>query len=80
MNEDIFGKVKKIIVEQSYGKIETDKVLPNSRFIEDLGADSLQTIELVMKLEEEFDIEIDDNQAQKFLTVQDVVDFIQTKA
>ena len=72
---DTFEKVKKIIIEQlSVDKPE--KVIPEASFIDDLGADSLDTVELVMALEEEFDIEIPDEEAEKITTVQAVVDYI----
>ncbi|MDD1413263.1 acyl carrier protein [Dolichospermum sp. ST_con] len=72
---DIFEKVKKIIVEQLSLEDEA-KVIPNANFMEDLGADSLDTVELVMALEEEFEIEIPDEAAEKITTVQAVVDYI----
>ncbi|OBQ35013.1 MAG: acyl carrier protein [Anabaena sp. CRKS33] len=72
---DTFERVKKIIIEQlSVDKPE--KVIPDASFIDDLGADSLDTVELVMALEEEFDIEIPDEAAEKITTVQAVVDYI----
>ncbi|MEA5618903.1 acyl carrier protein [Cronbergia sp. UHCC 0137] len=71
---DIFDRVKKIVVEQL--DVETDKVVPNASFTDDLNADSLDIVELVMALEEEFDIEIPDEAAEKILTVQEVVDYI----
>lgn len=72
--EEIFEKVKKIIVEQ-LGVAETSVTMEAS-FIDDLGADSLDIVELVMALEEEFDIEIPDSDAEKVVTVGDVVDYI----
>src|SRR6266568_893838 len=66
-------RVKKIIAEQL--GVEEDDV-PDAKFVEDLGADSLDTVELVMAFEEAFDIEIPDDKAEKILTVQDAVDFI----
>ena len=76
---DTFERVKKIIIEQlSVDKPE--KVVPAASFIDDLGADSLDTVELVMALEEEFDIEIPDEAAEKILTVQDTVDYISSHA
>ncbi|TAF10534.1 MAG: acyl carrier protein [Nostocales cyanobacterium] len=71
---DIFERVKKIIVEQL--DAEPEKVVPNASFTDDLGADSLDIVELVMALEEEFEIEIPDEAAEKILTVQEVVDYI----
>ena len=72
--EEIFEKVKKIIIEQ-LGVAETSVTMEAS-FIDDLGADSLDIVELVMALEEEFDIEIPDADAEKVVTVGDVVDYI----
>lgn len=72
--EEIFEKVKKIIVEQ-LGVAETSITMEAS-FIDDLGADSLDIVELIMALEEEFDIEIPDSDAEKVVTVGDVVDYI----
>ena len=73
-SEEIFEKVKGIIVEQ-LGVADTS-VTMEATFIDDLGADSLDIVELVMALEEEFDIEIPDNDAEKVVTVGDVVDYI----
>ena len=73
-SEDIFEKVKEIIVEQ-LGVADTAVTLEAS-FIDDLGADSLDIVELVMAIEEEFDIEIPDSDAEKVVTVGDVVDYI----
>jgi acyl carrier protein len=66
--------VKQIVVEQL--GVEEDQVSNESSFMEDLGADSLDTVELVMALEEEFDIEIADEDAEKIQTVQDAIDYI----
>lgn len=78
MNQEIFEKVKKIVVDQL--EIEDpDKVTPESNFQNDLNADSLDTVELVMALEEEFDIEIPDEAAEKIATVQAAVDYISNK-
>jgi acyl carrier protein len=70
----VFEKVKKIIVEQL--GVEEDDIAMESSFIDDLGADSLDIVELIMALEEEFDIEIPDNEAEKITTVGDAVDYI----
>ncbi|MBK1988657.1 acyl carrier protein [Sphaerospermopsis aphanizomenoides BCCUSP55] len=76
---DIFEKVKTIVVKQL--EIEdASKVVPNASFTDDLQADSLDIVELVMALEEEFDIEIPDEDAEKILTVQEVVDYINSHA
>jgi len=72
--EEVFEKVKSIIVEQ-LGVAEAS-VTEEASFIDDLGADSLDIVELVMALEEEFDIEIPDSDAEKVVTVGDVVDYI----
>ncbi|MEN6315221.1 MAG: acyl carrier protein [Clostridiaceae bacterium] len=70
----VFEKVKKIIVEQL--GVEEDEISMESSFIDDLGADSLDIVELIMALEEEFDIEIPDSEAEKIATVGDAVDYI----
>lgn len=67
-------KVKKIIVDQL--GVDAAEVTPEASFIEDLGADSLDTVELVMALEEEFGIEIPDEQAEKIATVKDAIEYI----
>ncbi len=76
--EEIFNKVKEIIVEQ-LGVAET-AVVGDASFIDDLGADSLDIVELIMALEEEFDIEIPDGDAEKVVTVNDVVEYIKDNA
>ena len=76
--EEIFNKVKEIIVEQ-LGVAET-AVVGEASFIDDLGADSLDIVELIMALEEEFDIEIPDADAEKVVTVNDVVEYIKDNA
>ena len=68
-------RVKKIIVEQL--GVKEEDVKPEASFLEDLGADSLDTVELVMALEEEFDIEIPDEEAEKITTVQSAIDYVQ---
>ena len=70
----MFEKVKKIIVDQL--GIEEDKVTPESSFIDDLGTDSLDLVELIMALEDEFGIEIPDNAAEQITTVNDVVEYL----
>jgi acyl carrier protein len=79
MNEaEIFDKVKKIVIEQL--SVEpAEKVTPQANFANDLNADSLDTVELVMALEEEFDIEIPDEAAEQITTVQQAVDYISSK-
>jgi acyl carrier protein len=71
---DIADKVKKIVVEHL--GVEEDKVNDSSSFIDDLGADSLDTVELVMAFEEEFECEIPDDVAEKILTIKDAIDYI----
>ena len=71
-------KVKQIIVEQL--GVDEAEVTPNASFVDDLGADSLDTVELVMAFEEAFDIEIPDEDAEKIRTVKDAVDYISKNA
>ncbi|MBQ9364963.1 MAG: acyl carrier protein [Schwartzia sp.] len=71
---DTFAKVRDIVVEQL--GVEADEVTIDSTFIDDLGADSLDIVELIMAFEEEFGIEIPDEAAEKIKTVQDVVTYI----
>ena len=73
-SEEVFDKVKEIIVEQL--GVAENAVTQEASFIDDLGADSLDIVELIMALEEEFDIEIPDADAVKVVTVGDVVDYI----
>jgi acyl carrier protein len=74
MDSPNFDKVKEIIVEQL--DVQADQVTEEASFIEDLGADSLDTVELVMALEENFDIEIPDEDAEKIKSVRDAVSYI----
>jgi len=71
---DTLEKVKKIIVEQL--GVDSDEVTSEASFVDDLGADSLDTVELVMAFEEEFDLEIPDDEAEKIAKVQDAVTYI----
>ena len=71
---DIAANVKKIVIEHL--GVEEDKVVDSASFIDDLGADSLDTVELVMAFEEEFGVEISEDASEKILTVKDAVDFI----
>ena len=71
-------KVKQIIVEEL--GVDESEVTANARFIEDLGADSLDTVELVMRFEEEFDIEIPDEDAEKITRVKEAIDYIEAHA
>ena len=70
-------KVKELVVDQL--GVSPDEVKPESSFVESLGADSLDLTELIMAMEEEFDIEIEDEDAQKILTVQDAINYIKAK-
>ena len=70
----IEDKVKKIIVEKL--SVDLEEVVPEASFVDDLGADSLDLVELIMSMEEEFDIEIPDEEAEKLLTVQNALDYI----
>jgi len=68
------GKMVDIIVEQL--SVDKDKVVSGASFVDDLGADSLDLVELIMAMEEEFDVEIPDEEAEKIATVQDAIDFV----
>lgn len=74
----IFDKVKDIVVEEL--SVDAAQVTPTATFMEDLGADSLDVVELVMRFEEEFDIEIPDEDAEKIQTVGEAVKYIESKA
>ena len=76
--ENVQERVKNIIVEQL--GVESDQVKPEAQFVNDLGADSLDTVELIMALEEEFDIEIPDEKAEKIKTVGEAVSYIEANA
>ena len=75
---DIAGRVTKIVVEHL--GVDESKVVESASFIDDLGADSLDTVELVMAFEEEFGSEISDSEAEKILTVGDAIKFIESKS
>ena len=75
---DVAERVKKIVVEHL--GVEADKVVPSANFIDDLGADSLDTVELVMAFEEEFNVEIPDDAAETIVTVGDAVKFLEKSA
>lgn len=75
---DIIERVKKIVVEQL--GVEADQVNEDSNFVDDLGADSLDTVELVMALEEEFGCEIPDEAAEKIVTVNQAVEYIKANS
>ena len=74
----VADKVKSIIVEQL--GVDEEEVTPDASFVDDLGADSLDTVELVMALEEEFETEIPDEEAEKITTVQQAIDYIKAHA
>ena len=75
---DVGDRVKKIVIEHL--NVEPEKVTENASFIDDLGADSLDTVELVMAFEEEFNVEIPDDAAESIVTVGDAIKFIKEKA
>ncbi|ATS18225.1 acyl carrier protein [Synechococcus sp. PCC 6717] len=77
-DSEIFEKVKTIVADQL--SVDAEKVVPEASFADDLNADSLDSVELIMALEEAFNIEIPDEEAEKLKTVQDVLDFITNKA
>ena len=78
MTKDVATKVKKMVVDHL--GVEESKVTDEASFIDDLGADSLDTVELVMAFEEEFGAEISDSEAEKILTVGDAIKFIESKS
>jgi acyl carrier protein len=75
---DVAARVKKIVVEHL--GVDEEKVTENASFVDDLGADSLDTVELVMAFEEEFGCEIPDESAEKIMTVKNAIDYIQDRA
>ena len=78
MSQDIESKVKQIVSEHL--DVEEDKITSNANFVDDLGADSLDRVELVMAFEEEFGCEIPDEEAEKIVTIEDAVKFINDNA
>jgi acyl carrier protein len=72
---DIMERVKKIIIEQL--DVAEEDVVPTASFVDDLGADSLDQVELIMAMEEEFNVSISDEDAEKIVTVQDAIDYAQ---
>ncbi|MGF6905662.1 acyl carrier protein [Fusobacterium sp. PH5-44] len=72
----MLDKIREIVVEQL--GVEPDQVTPEANFVEDLGADSLDTVELVMAFEEEFGVEIPDTEAEKIKTVQDILNYVES--
>jgi len=77
-NEDIAQRIKEIIVEKM--DVDADDVTEEASFIESLGADSLDTVELIMELEDEFELEIPDEAAEKMATVGDAIKYVQAQA
>ena len=77
-SEEINERIKSIIAEQL--GVNMEEVVPEASFIEDLGAGSLDIVELIMALEEEYDMEIPDEDAEKIQTVQDVINYVQNRA
>ena len=73
----MLDKIKSIVADQL--GVDEDQVTEDASFIDDLGADSLDTVELIMAFEEEFDVEIPDEDAQKIKTVKDVIEYIESK-
>lgn len=71
-------RVRKVLMEQL--EVSEDEVTPTASIVDDLGADSLDVVEIVMGLEEEFDIEVSDQDAEKLPTVQDIVNYVEEKA
>ena len=78
MTDDLLKKIAEIVVEKLDVPIE--KVTESAKFIDDLGADSLDTVELIMQFEEDFDIDIPDEDAEKILSVQDALDYIKNNS
>ncbi|ADO83288.1 MULTISPECIES: acyl carrier protein [Ilyobacter] len=72
----MLDKIKEVVVDQL--GVDADQVTLEANFVDDLGADSLDTVELIMAFEEEFDVEIPDTEAEKIKTVQDVVNYIES--
>lgn len=75
---DVLNKIKQIVADQL--GIDEDDVVPEASFIDDLGADSLDIVELIMAFEEEFDLEIPDEDAEKIATVKDAIDYIKNNS
>ena len=71
-------KVKNIIAEKL--SVDLEEIVPGASFVDDLGADSLDLVELIMSMEEEFDIDIPDDDAEKILTVQDAIEYTRTRS
>lgn len=73
-----FERVKKVLVDQL--DVSPDEITPTASIVDDLGADSLDVVEIIMGLEEEFDVEIPDEDAEKITTVQQIIDYVEEKA
>ncbi|HIE52578.1 MAG TPA: acyl carrier protein [Armatimonadetes bacterium] len=73
----VYEKIRDIIVDQL--GVEEEKVKPDASFVEDLGADSLDVVELIMRIEEEFDLEIPDEDAEQIVTIADAVEYIESR-
>lgn len=78
MADDVASRVKQLVVENL--GVDAAKVVENANFVDDLGADSLDTVQLVMALEDEFGIEIPDSAAEEILTVKNAIDYVQQNA
>ena len=78
MSEDLMEKISAVVVEKL--GVDISKVKENSNFVDDLGADSLDQVELIMALEDEFSIEIPDEDAEKILTVSNAIEYVKQKA
>ena len=78
MTADTYDRLKKIVVEQL--GVDEEQVTPEASFVDDLNADSLDLVELIMSLEEEFGAEISDEDAEKIRTVQDAVDYVEERS
>ncbi len=78
MSEEILNKIKEIVVNKL--DVDANKVTADAKFIDDLGADSLDTVELIMQFEEDFELEIPDEDAEKILSVKDALEYIQNNS
>tara|TARA_Y100000590_G_scaffold69134_1_gene75425 strand:- start:132 stop:368 length:237 start_codon:yes stop_codon:yes gene_type:complete len=78
MSEEILNKIKEIVVNKL--DVDANKVTADAKFIDDLGADSLDTVELIMQFEEDFELEIPDEDAEKILSVNDALKYIQNNS